>query len=505
MATGSLFEIWGNVELSDDAPQFHDDVDHTKKVRVECSEISTNTTRRLYFGDDDIDFRNPLDGYTIVYDAANRKWEPAAQSGGGGGASYFLGLTDTPSSYAGHTGKVPKVKGTEDGLEFDAIVGLAPAGGASGYVLKKASAADYDFVWALDEGGSGATEFIGLNDTPAGYTGAGDKVVKVNSGATALEFVAQGAGGGLNADQLDGQEAAAFAAASHNHDGEALNMQDQELTRPILKDYCEVQSTPSISSGTLDLYFTQGNVAKVTLDQNITTINISNPPPAGKSGTILIKFVQDATGGRTVAGWPGTVSWYSGSAPVIRTDGNAATFVSLLTDDGGTSYIGLTVEGAAVVGGQAERLSAVPDGSGQVFPDVLVGATNGRRIEGLGVTDASTLSADRTWFLTFQPPSPLPTGTPKLRIWSRSLGTGNVIVNPKWASVADGENPDTIALNAEGNNTITLSSTVFEKIDIALDADTIVAGEVIVMDLVFVDIGTTATQRSVHIPSIIWE
>jgi len=30
----------------------------------------------------------------------------------------FLGLTDTPSSYSGHGGKVVKVKGAEDGLEF---------------------------------------------------------------------------------------------------------------------------------------------------------------------------------------------------------------------------------------------------------------------------------------------------------------------------------------------------------------------------------------------------
>ena len=36
----------------------------------------------------------------------------------GGGAATFLGLTDTPASYAGQSGLFPKVKATEDGLEF---------------------------------------------------------------------------------------------------------------------------------------------------------------------------------------------------------------------------------------------------------------------------------------------------------------------------------------------------------------------------------------------------
>ena len=32
--------------------------------------------------------------------------------------------------------------------------------------------------------------FLALTDTPSSFTGAGSKLVKVNSGATALEFVA---------------------------------------------------------------------------------------------------------------------------------------------------------------------------------------------------------------------------------------------------------------------------------------------------------------------------
>lgn len=36
---------------------------------------------------------------------------------------------------------------------------------------------------------SGVTTFVALNDTPASFSGAGGFIVKVNAGATALEFV----------------------------------------------------------------------------------------------------------------------------------------------------------------------------------------------------------------------------------------------------------------------------------------------------------------------------
>jgi hypothetical protein len=44
-------------------------------------------------------------------------------------------------------------------------------------------------IWSAI-GGGGVTTFVGLSDTPANYTGAGNRFVRVNAGATALEFVA---------------------------------------------------------------------------------------------------------------------------------------------------------------------------------------------------------------------------------------------------------------------------------------------------------------------------
>ena len=48
--------------------------------------------------------------------------ETASSSCGGLGISTFLGLEDTPDSYAGFAGKAVKVKITEDGLEFGDVV-----------------------------------------------------------------------------------------------------------------------------------------------------------------------------------------------------------------------------------------------------------------------------------------------------------------------------------------------------------------------------------------------
>lgn len=45
-------------------------------------------------------------------------------------------------------------------------------------------------IWTSSGGGGGSTTFIGLTDVPASFTSQALKVVRVNAGATALEFVA---------------------------------------------------------------------------------------------------------------------------------------------------------------------------------------------------------------------------------------------------------------------------------------------------------------------------
>lgn len=148
--------------------------------------------------------------------------------------------------------------------------------------------------------------------------------------------------------------------------------------------------------------------------------------------------------------------------------------------------------------------------NGHVYPLPYEGAgSTNDTTPMLGVTDATTLTADVGFHLIFPMPVSLPSGTAKLRLWSRANATtGALKVNPKWVSVAATEDPSSATLNAEGTSTITWSTgdaDDYKETKITLDADTIVAGENVHMDLTFEDTSTTLAVESGHLAAIIWE
>jgi hypothetical protein len=149
----------------------------------------------------------------LIYNADAAVWMLiGGAGGGGGGAGTFLGLTDTPASYAFQGGRVPRVTIAEDGLEFyslpepfdtDAIhvnVDSEILG-----IPDKPVPSTYDIVVIEDSEdgwekkqvaignlpGGGASTFLDLTDTPADYTDDAGKVVAVNAGETALEFISR--------------------------------------------------------------------------------------------------------------------------------------------------------------------------------------------------------------------------------------------------------------------------------------------------------------------------
>jgi hypothetical protein len=156
----------------------------------------------------------------------------------------------------------------------------------------------------------------------------------------------------------------------------------------------------------------------------------------------------------------------------------------------------------------APLLDRWPGTSGRVFPWVIIGSTNSRPIAGMGVQ--ASLGADAFWYLLFRTPNPIPAGTCKLRLTQVSLvgGTQACKVNPGWASVAYNENYDTITLNAEGTQTLSLTSSdanLLKQLDTTLDADTLVANEFIYIRLTFETSGWTLAQASVWNAEVIWE
>jgi len=98
----------------------------------------------------------------------------------------------------------------------------------------------------------------------------------------------------------------------------------------------ETKTAPSITSNTLTLDCSTGNVFAVALNANITTLTFTNVPTTGTAYALTLSFTADGTA-RTVT-WGASVKWPSGTAPTITsTNAKVDTFV-LTTWDGGTTW-----------------------------------------------------------------------------------------------------------------------------------------------------------------------
>lgn len=110
--------------------------------------------------------------------------------------------------------------------------------------------------------------------------------------------------------------------------------------------YTEAEVANTAATGTWTMNCAAANFFELTLTGSIT-ISPSNVPANGRiwSGTIVAK--QDATGGRTIT-WPTGIKWPGGSAPPATTTANAIDIWSLMTYDGGSTWVGsLTVKNVA--------------------------------------------------------------------------------------------------------------------------------------------------------------
>jgi hypothetical protein len=103
----------------------------------------------------------------------------------------------------------------------------------------------------------------------------------------------------------------------------------------------ETSSSPSSATNAITFDLANGAAFEVTLTENISSITISNPPTTGNHAAIIVKFIQDSTGSWTVTGWPASVKWPGGTAPVITTTLTTGTDIVILeTWDAGTTWYG---------------------------------------------------------------------------------------------------------------------------------------------------------------------
>jgi len=104
-----------------------------------------------------------------------------------------------------------------------------------------------------------------------------------------------------------------------------------------LQQYTETETAPTISASAITFDLSLGTYFKVALNSNVT-ITLTNPPTAGKTGSLTVIWVADGT--PRVLTWPASVKWPSGSAPTPTSTNGKQDIYSLFTVDGGTTYYG---------------------------------------------------------------------------------------------------------------------------------------------------------------------
>lgn len=94
--------------------------------------------------------------------------------------------------------------------------------------------------------------------------------------------------------------------------------------------------SPAISSNTLSLDFERGrtNTFAVSLNANITTLNLNNPPASGDPWGFELWFTADGTL-RSIT-WPAAVKWVT--VPGMSSTNGKIDRIYLETKDGGTSW-----------------------------------------------------------------------------------------------------------------------------------------------------------------------
>ena len=112
----------------------------------------------------------------------------------------------------------------------------------------------------------------------------------------------------------------------------SINMADNVLQRPEIKDYSE--AVQAMAANDVDLSL--GNVQTKSIAGS-QTLTFSNPPASGKAGSFTLIATLSSTPAIT---WPASVDWAGGTAPTLTAAG--VDIFSFVTTNGGTTWFGFT-------------------------------------------------------------------------------------------------------------------------------------------------------------------
>lgn len=103
-----------------------------------------------------------------------------------------------------------------------------------------------------------------------------------------------------------------------------------------LKDISETAFDAGNKGGAVSFDYRDGAWQFCTVTSNISSVTVTNWPASGKSGTLKLEFVQDGTGGKTIA-WGAAFRFPGGTDFTLSTAANAIDEFVLATRTGGTT------------------------------------------------------------------------------------------------------------------------------------------------------------------------
>jgi len=104
----------------------------------------------------------------------------------------------------------------------------------------------------------------------------------------------------------------------------------------ITEEYVAISS----SSGTATADMQTATNFSITLTENVTTFNFSNPASSGQTTSFTLRVVQGA-GPYTIT-WPASVDWAAATAPTLSTGSGAVDIFVFMTSNGGLTWYGFT-------------------------------------------------------------------------------------------------------------------------------------------------------------------
>jgi hypothetical protein len=190
-------------------------------------------------------------------------------------------------------------------------------------------------VMTLDTNGN-----LGIGISPAEKLHVHGNLLRVSDG-TFTGYFGKGSSAITGAAASD---VALYAATGNLIFGTGTNTEQVRITSTgsfdFGKRYTESQTAQTAAASTTIDCSTSNNFV-VTMAASVTTLTFINVPASSRVYSMTLILVQDATGGRTVT-WPASVKWSNAVVPTLTTTPNKTDVITLVTYDGGTSWLGFT-------------------------------------------------------------------------------------------------------------------------------------------------------------------